>query len=304
MSVDATAVNRRAVEKAGVLYGIAAYGFWGVIPVFWKQLQHVAASETLAHRVVWGLLAFCLLTYVSGRVADVKAAVADRKTRLTLLCSGLLLGGNWLVFIHAVNTGRVLHASLGYFITPIISVVLGMVVLKERPSATVLGAVALGAVGVALLSIDAGGVPWISLVLAASFGTYGLLRKTVRADALPGSTLELIYLAPAALAYLGWLASQGRGELVSGDATTWLLLVLTGPITAAPLLWFSNAARRVTLTTLGFLQYLAPIGQFLLAVVVYREHFGAAQLSAFACIWLALAIFTISSVRASRLPAR
>ncbi len=283
-----------------MLYGVAAYGFWGFIPIFWKQLTHVAAMETLAHRVVWAVLAFAAFSFLAGRLGDVRAALTNTKTRRTLVASAALLGGNWLVFIYSVNTGRVLHASLGYFITPIISVVLGMVALKERPSRIVLLAVGLGAVGVGLLTIEAGGLPWISLVLATSFGLYGLLRKTVRADALPGSTIETLFMLPVGLGYLIWLAAQGRGEIVNGDATTLVWLVLAGPITAAPLLWFSNAVRRVTLTTLGFLQYLAPIGQFVLAVAVYREHFGSAQLSAFACIWMALAIFTVSSLRQSR----
>jgi len=280
-----------------MLYGVAAYGFWGAVPLFWKQLTHLPAVEILSHRIVWGVLAFAALALVRGRMTDVRAALVDPKTRLTLLASAALLGCNWLVFIYSVNTGRVLHASLGYFITPILSVVLGMVVLKERPERPLLVAVGLGAIGVVLLTVRAGGLPWISLVLATSFGLYGLLRKTVTADALPGSTLETLFMVPLAAGYLIWLTLQGRGQLVSGDVSTLMLLLVTGPVTALPLLWFSNAVRRVTLTTLGFLQYLAPVGQFLLAVIVYREAFGAAQLAAFACIWLALAIFTITSLR-------
>ncbi len=287
-------------HRTGLAYGIAAYAFWGVMPVFWKTLADVPASEILAHRVPWALLAFAAFARWRGRLADVGAAMVDRRVRSTLALSALLLGANWLTFVYAVVTDRVMQASLGYFINPLVSVLLGLVVLRERLRPGQWIAVALAAAGVAQLAVGADEVPWIGLVLAGTFGLYGLLRKTAKVDALPGSTAEMLLLAPAAILFLFGVEVRGTGQLGHADATTHLLLLATGPLTALPLLWFTNAARRLPLSSLGFIQYLAPSLQLLLAVVVFGEPFTAVHGRSFACIWLALAVFTIDRVHSAR----
>ena len=286
--------------RLGLLYGLAAYLFWGVVPIYWKYLRHISALEGLAHRGVWGVFAFGAVLRVRGRVDALRAAIADRRVRWTLLLSASLLAVNWLTFLYAINTDRVLHASLGYFINPLVTVVLGMVFLRERLRPVEWVAVAFAAAGVLQLGLQAAEFPWISLVLASSFGVYGLIRKTARVDALPGSTLEVMMLMPIGALYLAVLAARGDGGLGHASATEHALLLATGVITMLPLVWFANAARRLTLATVGFLQYLAPTGQFLLAVLLWNEPFGGVQARSFACIWLGLAMFSIERVRARR----
>jgi chloramphenicol-sensitive protein RarD len=281
----------------GLLYGVAAYLFWGVIPIYWKQLSHISALELLAHRVVWAVFAFGAAVMVRRRGDAVRAALRDRRVRWTLVLSAALLSINWLTFIYAINTNRLLHASLGYFINPLVSVVLGMVFLRERLRPLEWAAVAFAAAGVLQLGLQASAFPWISLVLAGSFGFYGLLRKTVRVDALPGSSIEVMLVAPACAIYLAVLAGRGDGQLGHTGLQMHLLLLASGTITMAPLVWFANAARRLTLATIGFLQYLAPTGQFLLAVFLWDEPFAGVQARSFACIWIGLAIFSIERVR-------
>ncbi len=297
------ALSRRAPlseSTAGLLYGAAAYAFWGVVPVYWKHLRHVAPLEVLAHRVVWGVLAFGALARLRGRLPEVLAGMRDRRVVGVMLASGALLGANWLTFIYAVTEGRLLQASLGYFINPLVSVLLGLVVLRERLRRAQWLAVALAAAGVVQFAAQAGGLPWISIVLALTFGSYGLLRKLARVDALPGSTIETLLMAPLACGYLAVLGASGRGALGHADAGTHALLAGTGVITAVPLLWFALAARRLPLSTVGFLQYFAPTGQFLLAVLVYGEPFSPAALRSFLFIWAALAVFSGDAWRRAR----
>ncbi len=281
----------RRETTVGLAYGIAAYGAWGVVPVFWKWLTHVPIWEVGAHRIVWGCGTFLLAVALRRRGSALRAALRNPRVLRWLALSAMLLATNWLVFIHAVSTDRVLHASLGYFINPLVSVVLGMLFLRERLSAGQWVAVALAVGGVGLLATQTGGVPWISLALAGSFGVYGLIRKTIQADALPGSALETIMLLPVGLAYAGYLQATGSGAFGLSLVDTALLLA-TGLVTALPLWWFASAARRLRLSTLGFLQYLAPSGQFVLAVTVYREPLPTVQLASFGLIWAGLAVFS------------
>jgi chloramphenicol-sensitive protein RarD len=287
-------------NRVGLAYGLAAYVFWGVMPAFWKTLASVPASEILAHRVPWALLSFAVIARWRGRLGEVRAVLANGRLRATLCLSALLLAINWLTFVYAVVTGRVLQASLGYFINPLVSVLLGLVVLRERLRRAQWIAVALAAAGVAQLAAGVDDGIWIGLVLAVTFGLYGLIRKTARVDALPGSTSEMIVLAPIALAFLALLAGRGAGEFGHGDAVTHVLLVASGPLTALPLLWFTNAARRLPLSTLGFIQYLAPSLQLGLAVLAFGEPFTSVHARSFGCIWIALAVFTADRVRALR----
>lgn len=286
----------------GVVYGIAAYSAWGIVPVFWKQLRHVGAVEILAHRTVWSLLAFAALTLVTGQRRALGAALRDRRVVAAMAATGALVSANWVLFIYAVAVGRLLDASLGYFINPLLSVLLGMLFLRERLRPAQWLALGLAASGVVYLAVRAGSVPWIALALAGTFGVYGLLRKVVAVNSLPGSTLETLFIAPLGAAYLVTLHVDGSGAAGRTDLRTHVLLAATGIITALPLVWFTNAARRLSLTTLGFLQYLAPTGQFLLAVLVYGEPFTATQAVSFACIWTGLAVFSADAALRARRP--
>ncbi len=283
--------------RRGWIAGTTAYALWGVVPIYWKQLHGISAVEVLAHRTLWGMIGFALIAWVGGQLPAARAALRDRRVCATMAVTGALLAVNWGLFVYAVETNHLLHASLGYFINPLVSVALGTVVLGERLRRGQVLAIALAAMGVAVLAWQAGTVPWIALVLAASFGVYGLVRKTARVEALAGSAVETLLIAPLGAAYLIVLAVRGGGQLGHASTTTTLLLLGTGVITAVPLILFTVAARRLPLSTIGFLQYLAPTGQFLLAVFAYGEPFEAGRLLAFGCIWAGLAVFTVSALR-------
>ncbi|HUS64916.1 MAG TPA: EamA family transporter RarD [Kofleriaceae bacterium] len=287
-------------RRTGWIHGVAAYALWGLVPVFWKRLTGVAPVEVLAHRAFWGLGAFALLVGVAGQGGALRAGLRQRRVVAAMALSSALVALNWGLFVHAVDTDRVLDASLGYFINPLLSVALGLVVLRERLRRLQWIAIALAASGVVLLTVDAGQLPWISLVLAGSFGLYGLVRKQAPVESLVGSAIETLFLAPVAAAYLVVLAARGGGALGHAAGDVQALLVATGFVTAVPLVLFNSAARRLPLATVGFLQYLAPTGQFLLAVLVYDEPFARGQLQAFACIWAGLAVFTLDALRARR----
>jgi chloramphenicol-sensitive protein RarD len=287
-----------ALDRAGLAFGIGAYTFWGAVPLYWRLLRHVDPLEILAHRAVWGLGAFLLFSGSLGAFPAVRRALAEPRTVRVLLASGALLLVNWGVFIYSVSTDRLLHASLGYFINPLVSVLLGLVVLRERLRPLQWVATALAFAGVVQVAVRAGGLPWIALVLAGSFGLYGLLRKTAPVDALAGSTLETAFMAPVGIIYLLTLQARGTSSFARGDWATNALLVSTGLVTAMPLVWLTASARRLPLALVGFLQYLAPTGQFLIAVLAFHEPFSARELAAFACIWTGLLVFTLDLLRA------
>lgn len=287
-------------SRRGLAYGIAAYGLWGIAPMFWKLLGGVSWVEILAHRVVWGVLAFGAIAGAAAAGPVLRAAARDRRTVAAMALSGMLLVINWGTFIWSVANGHILDASLGYFVIPLLSVGLGMLVLGERMRRLQWIAIAAAAIGVAIQTWYAVGAPWISVVVAASFGIYGLIRKIARVDSLVGSTLETALLVPVATGYLAVLALRGGGQLGHATTGTQLLLISTGVVTALPLLCFNSAARRLPLSTLGFLQYLGPTLQFLLAIGVYGEPFAQVQLIAFGFIWIGLAVFSVDLVRQSR----
>jgi len=284
-------------SRRGLAHGITAYALWGVAPLFWKQLVDVSPTEILAHRVVWGVLTFAAIVWIVGVGADVRAAFRDMRTVAAMALSGTLVVINWGAFVVAVETDHLLDASLGYFINPLISVALGMLVLRERLRALQWWAIGFAVVGVVVLTWRIGRVPWISIVVATSFGAYGLVRKLARVESLAGSTVETALLTPIALGYLAILAVCGEGELGHASTSTQLLLLSTGVVTAAPLLLFTSAARRLPLSTVGFLQYLAPTTQFVLALALYHEPFNRHQLIAFGFIWLGLIAFSIDLAR-------
>lgn len=286
-------------SRKGLLAGIGAYALWGVIPIYWKLLAGVDAIELIAHRAVWGLGAFAALVAIAGQLGTLGRALRDRHVVGVMALSAALLAVNWTVFVWATLDGHLLDASLGYFINPLVSVALGTVFLRERLSRLQWLAIALASAGVAILTWHAGRVPWIALVLASTFGLYGLVRKTANVDAVVGSTIETLWMVPVAIAYLAWIAERG-GALGHASATTHTLLVGTGIITAVPLVLFTVAARRLPLSTVGFLQYLAPTGQFVLATLVYGEPVPTERLFAFVVIWAGLAVFSADLWNAAR----
>jgi chloramphenicol-sensitive protein RarD len=273
-----------------------AYTLWGLFPLYFRELQGVGALEIVLHRSVWALV-FLLVVLAAMRRFDWLAPVLRDRRQLGLFTlSAFLLSVNWLVYVWAVNHDHVIDASLGYFINPLVSVVLGFVVLRERLRAPQRLAVALAALGVLWLTVLAGQPPWIALTLALSFGFYGLLRKTAPLGALEGLTLETMLLAPFAIAALAWWTLRGDSALAQGGARLWFWLALAGPLTAVPLLLFASGARRLTLATLGLMQYIAPTLQFGLGVWLYREPFTVARLAGFAAIWAGLALYTGEAV--------
>jgi chloramphenicol-sensitive protein RarD len=276
----------------GIAYASAAYLLWGVFPIYFKALQGVGALEILGHRIVWSL-AVCAILLLALRHGRWLAEVRRQPRILAWFgLSGLTVAINWLVYIWAVNDGRVVDASLGYFINPLVNVLIGSVFLHERLRRAQWLAVGIAAAGVTWLTWQAGTLPWIGLILALTFGFYGLLRKTAALGAIEGLTLETLLLTPIAAVYLLWLLHSGQSEFATGDSATRLLLLAAGPVTAAPLLLFAAGARRIALSTLGLLQYLGPSLQLLLGVWLYDEPF-ADRAFGYVLIWIALAVFTI-----------
>lgn len=288
MAADAD--SRRAATGAGL--AVAAFGLWGMLPLYFKAVAAVPAPEVLAHRIVWSVAATAILLTLLRQWPGVRAALGDRGLRRRLTASAVLICGNWLIFIWAVAHDRVLEASLGYYITPLLNVALGRVVLGEVLGRVRAVAVALAAVGVAALVWQVGVVPWVALGLAALFAGYGLIRKMAPVDAVPGLFVETLVLAPIAAAYLAWLAWQGSGALGTTGPGMDTLLIAAGLVTAVPLILFAGAARRLRLATLGLLNYLTPTMQMLLAVLVFGEAFTTGHAVAFGCIWSALALYS------------
>jgi chloramphenicol-sensitive protein RarD len=288
----------RPSSKRGILYGIAAYGAWGLFPLYFKAVAAVAPVEVLAHRAVWSFLVLAVLIAALGRWTELWRELRSRRLLLMLAFSTLLIAFNWLVFIYSVASGQVLQSSLGYFINPLVNVLLGVAVLRERLRPWQVVSVLLALAGVAVMAGFAGHAPWIALTLAVTFALYGLMRKVMPVDGLVSLTVETLAMMPAALAYLGYLAATGQGE--HNDPRLLGLLALSGPVTTVPLLFFGAAARRLRLSTMGILQYLSPTLQFLLAVIVFREPFATAQIVTFACIWAGIAVYTADSFRAAR----
>lgn len=283
-------------DTSGLVAGVAAFVTWGLVPVYWKLLRSVPASEILAHRFVWTCVFMILLLSLQRRWPEVIQTLRSRRTALLCAASGVMIAINWFVFIWAVNAGHLLETSLGYFMTPLVNVLFGALFLRERLSRGQLLSVLIAAGAVFYLTFGFGKLPWVALTLCFSFGLYGLFRKTSGAAPIPGLFLETTVIVPLALVWLVWLSAESRlhfGVRVPGWS---LLLMSTGIVTGVPLLWFAHAARHLRLTTIGFLQYLAPSCTFLLGVFLYHEPFRRAQLLTFTLIWIALIVFTADAV--------
>jgi len=284
----------------GIAYAALAYILWGLFPIYFLQIASVPPVEVVAHRVVWSLAFLLVLLALRRQWAWLAPVLRQPRVLGAFALSAVLLAGNWGVYIWAVTNGHVLDASLGYFITPLVNVLLGTTVLHERPRPAQWAALSLAASGVLWLTVQGGQLPWIALVLAASFGTYGLLRKIATLGALEGLALETLLLAPLAFIALAWWWAQGTASFPATTWTTDFWLVLLGPVTAVPLLLFAAGARRITLTTLGLLQYLGPTIQFALGVLVFREPFSAMRLIGFGFIWGALVLYSVDGWRVAR----
>jgi len=287
-------------RRAGLWLGLGAYGLWGVLPLYFKALVHVPSTEIVAHRILWSLVFLGALVSIWRRWGAIRAAVTRPRVMLTLIATALLIAANWLIYIWAVVNGHVLEGSLGYYLNPLINVLLGVVLLKERLSLAQKLAVALAGAGVAVLAVGAGEGIWISLSLAVSFALYGFLRKVAPVDSLEGLSIETAILAPVALAWVLWLEANGTGGWGSWGLRTDILLIVAGAVTAVPLLLFAAAAKHLPYSTLGFLQYIAPSIQFLLAVLLFGERLTLAHIICFAAIWTALVIFAGDGIRIAR----
>lgn len=274
----------------GSLYALAAYTLWGVLPIYWKLIQTASTLEIVANRIIWSFALLVLLLAVKKQWSALRAAVTGPRILGVFLISALLLGVNWSIYIYGVNAGFIVETSLGYFINPLVSVLLGVIILREKLRSLQWVSVALAVIGVGYLTVNYGRLPWIALVLAVTFGLYGLAKKVAPLGSFYGLTLETGMLCLPSLGFLILLAARGEGTLGNADPLTSLLLVMTGPVTTVPLLLFGAAARRIDLSMLGLLQYIAPTLQFLIGVLVYHEPFNAATLVGFCIIWTALAI--------------
>lgn len=280
----------------GMLYAIAAYGLWGLFPLYWKTLQHVPALEILSHRMAWSLLFVLVLLVVRRQWGWLKTAVSQPKTLLLFTASAILLSLNWFVYIWGVNAGHIVETSLGYFINPLVSVLMGVFFLGEKLRRGQWAAIGLAAVGVVYLTVRYGALPWIALTLATSFALYGLIRKTAPLGSLEGLSLETALMFFPALGYLLYLEAAGTAAFGHVDTLTTVLLGFAGVATAVPLLLFAAGARLIKLATIGILQYIAPTLQFLLGVLVYHEPFTLDRLIGFSLIWLALLLYSAENI--------
>ena len=287
-----------SAHRKGVAAGAAAYLLWGLFPLYWPLLEPAAPVEILAHRIAWSFVFIALL--LAGTIGFAWLRRLERRQVALLALAAVLVTVNWGTYIHGVNSEQVVETSLGYFINPLVTVALGVVVLRERLTRPQQLAVAIGVLAVVVLTADYGRPPWIALTLACSFGSYGLVKKRANVDGTPSLFLETALLLIPAVAYLLWLGAHGSGTFTTEGGGHMALLAAGGIATAVPLMLFGAAAIRIPLTTLGVLQYLAPIIQFLIGVLIYDEPMPASRLAGFALVWLALAVFTYDAIRTAR----
>lgn len=284
----------------GVLYALAAYGLWGFFPLYWKQLTFVPPSQQLSHRIIWSFILLLLITPITRHGRGMLKTLRTKRMVRIYAGSASLLGINWLTYLWAVQNNLIVEASLGYFINPLLNVLLGVVFLRERLRSGQWLAVGLAAIGVLYLTFVYGSLPWIGLIVATAFGLYGLVRKTAPLGSVQGLTLEMGILFVPTLTFLLFAEAKGQGAFLHSGLKANLFMVGAGVVTTIPLLFFIGAARRIPLSLLGIIQYLTPTGQFLLAVLLYNEPFTRERAIGFTLIWIALAIFAVEGIWSQR----
>lgn len=285
----------------GVLYGIGAYTLWGFFPLYWKLLQKVSALELIGHRIAWSFLMLFAVILIARQWGEFRAAL-NRRTFMLYSMASVLIGVNWLMYVWAVNAGHIVETSLGYFINPLLSVLLGLIILREKLRPVQWLPIGLAFAGVTYLTVTYGRPPWIALLLAFTFGFYGLVKKLAPLSSLHGLTLETGILFIPALVYMLYLEVMGSAAFLHTGLGPDLLMIGAGAVTTIPLLMFASAAKRIPLTTVGVLQYLAPTIQFLIGVLIFKEPFDRTRLVGFSLVWLALIIFWVENYLASRTP--
>ncbi|MCP8617353.1 EamA family transporter RarD [Salirhabdus salicampi] len=289
-------------DKLGILCAAGAYILWGFLPLYWKLVEHISALEVLAHRIVWAFVFMMIIVVISKQWNVFKleclSIIKDRNKLFGITAASLVISINWLVYIWAVNNNHVVEASLGYYVNPLVSILLGVLVLKEQLNKWQIGAFILATIGVLNMTIHFGSIPWVALLLAISFGLYGLLKKLVSVNSVFGLTIETLIVTPIALLFLSTVHSNGTGGFqLSTDPVVALLLVGTGMATAIPLLLFASGAKRIPLSMVGFLQYFAPTIMLILGVLLFKEPFTTVHMISFTFIWSALTIYTLSRTK-------
>ncbi|MEP6814524.1 MAG: EamA family transporter RarD [Marmoricola sp.] len=287
-------------QARGFLLGVGAYALWGLFPLYWPLLKPAGAIEILAHRVSWSLVTMVVLLVALRRTSQLRAIFRNPRTFRLLVLASVVVAVNWGTYIWGVNHGLVVETSLGYFINPLVTVMMGVVILKERLRGWQWFAIGTAFVAVVGLTVDYGQPPWVALILAFSFGTYGLAKKQANAGPIESLTFETMVLTPLAMAYLVWLTIAGKGHFLGHGTGHAVLLALTGVVTAVPLICFGGAAIRVPMTTLGLLQYLAPVIQFVIGVTIVHESMTPVRWAGFGLVWVALAVFTVDALRHRR----
>ncbi|WP_082130127.1 EamA family transporter RarD [Aneurinibacillus tyrosinisolvens] len=289
-----TDITSAASRKAGIWYVFVTYVVWGLLPLYWHLLKDVPSGQILAHRIFWSFIFVAILLFFYKRWGQLKEAAASRTNRLSILACSLLISANWFIYIWAVNNNHVIETSMGYYINPLFSVALGLIVLKERLSRVQIFSLVLAAIGVAIMVIQFGKMPWIALSLAVTFGFYGLAKKMLKVDAMVGLALETIFVMPVALFYLASLETSGTGAFGQSSLGAMLLMIGSGVATALPLLWFAEGAKRVPLSTMGFIQYVSPTITLTLGVFIFKEAFTATHAVSFGFIWCGLLLYSLS----------
>lgn len=292
--VDNVRNEDAGAKRAGIIYGLGAFALWGVLPLYWKLLKQVPAQQILAHRVFWSFIFVSGILVMKGRFNKVIDLMRNRKSLCFVCVCSLMISINWFVYIWAVNSNHIVEASMGYYINPLMSVVLGMAVLKEKLDFSRYIALALAAIGVVIITIHYGRVPWIALILAVSFALYGLFKKLTKADSLTGLALETAILVPVAFIYIIFKQVQGTGALGSIPIPAVILLLCAGAATATPLLWFAEGAKRVELSTIGFLQYVSPTLSLFIGILIFKEKFSTGHIISFSFIWAGLIMYSLS----------
>jgi chloramphenicol-sensitive protein RarD len=290
----------RNEKKMGVIYAVAAYTLWGVLPVYWKLIDSVFSMEILSNRIVWAFVFTIVIVGVTKQWEALKLIAKDKKQMLHIFIASILIAFNWGLYIWAVNSDKIVDASLGYYINPLLAVVLGVIIFKEKLSFLQGGALFIASIGVIIKTLQYGKIPWISLGLAISFALYGATKKSIKANSIVGLTLETIMLTPAAIAYIGVRQLSGIGAFQTEGVVVILLLIGAGIVTAVPLLLFASGARRLPMSVLGFTQYISPTISLVIGIFVYHEGFTAIDVVGFCFIWVALVMYSISQIREVR----